>query len=431
MDDGEARGFPADYYRRMRSLPRSGLALVLPLLAACAFHRGTARPTPVILVSIDGFRYDFLDRGVTPVLVQLAASGVVAPLVPVFPSKTFPNHYTIVTGLYVEDHGIVGNTMYDPTLDAWFSMSDRRAVQDARWYGGEPIWVTAERQGVIAAPLLWPGSEAPIGGRHATYWVPFKEDLPEADRVDVVLGLLSGPPETRPRFATVYFDAVDEASHDQGPDGAAVDSALRAVDRAVGRLLDGLADLAIEANVLIVSDHGVVATSRDRVIFLDDYLDLAEVEVVDRSPVLQLRASPGRLDAVYQALHGKHPRLAVYWRDDLPARFRFRNHPRIAPIVAVADAGWEIGTHADFARSRRAFTGGQHGYDPANPSMHGILLAHGPAFASGIRAAPLQNVHLYQMLARLLGVEPAPNDGSPDSTRALLRSDGPRPTAAR
>lgn len=407
---------------------RPSLAPLVLLLAACA---GGSRvdPTPgpapgggtVLLVSIDGFRWDFLDRAAAPNLQRLAQGGVRAQwMVPAFPTLTFPNHYTLVTGLYPEHHGIVANNMRDATLGT-FRLSDSLAQRDARWWGGEPIWRTAERQGKRAGAFFWPGSEAAIGGSHPSHWRPYNDTFPNAARVDSVLDWLSLPKGQAPSVVTLYYSDVDHAGHDFGPDTPQTDSAIARVDSMIGRLMTGLAarKLTDRVNVIVVSDHGMIATSEQRVIKLDDYIALANIDVVDWSPVGTIIPKPGKEAAVYQALLNAHPRLKVYRKDEVPARLHFNGHARITPLVLVADPGWTIASTARLA-ARRPNAGG-HGFDNASREMGALFLASGPAFRQGVTVAPFQNIHVYDLLAHLIGVTPAPNDGSLDSVRSMLR----------
>ena len=380
-------------------------------------------PVPLVLVSIDGFRWDYRDRAATPALDRLAAEGVRAGrLVPVFPTLTFPNHYSLVTGLHPEHHGIVGNTMRDAALGT-FSLSDRAAVTDARWWGGEPVWVTAERQGQRAATMFWPGSEAAIGGVRPSDWAVYDGDVPAAARVDTVLAWLSRPAPRRPRLVTLYFEAVDHAGHEDGPDAPETVAAVEGVDRAIARLVTGL-DALGPVNLVVVSDHGMAALSPDRVVYLDDAAPrvAAQTDEVLWGATTLVWPRPGRLDSLAAALGGLD-HVRVYRRDapeadgGVPERLHFRASPRIAPLILVAEAGWTLTTRAR-ARPPR---GGTHGYDNAEPSMAGILIARGPGFRSGGTAVPtFRTVDVYEMLCQTLGLRPAPNDGDPAAARALL-----------
>ncbi len=416
-----------------RLLPAHPILLAaLLLLAGCQSTKPTEnapslQPT-VVLVSIDGFRADYLDRYEAPVLARLAAEGVRAErLIPSFPTKTFPNHYTLVTGLYPEHHGIVANTMYDPDFDASFSLGNRDAVADARWWGGEPLWVTAEKQGQRAGIYFWPGSEAAIGGVRPSYWKVFDEDVPGSARVDELLGWLDRPPEERPTFLTLYFSDVDHAGHDFGPDAPQVAEAIRTVDGYLGRLVEGLKARRLydQVNLIVVSDHGMAGTSADRVIFLDDYLDLEDVRVVDWNPVVMLRPEAGRADAVVEALRTV-PHLTVYRREEVPERLHYQAHVRIPPVIGLADEGWVITSKDYFERRPTRFDGGTHGYDPELPSMGALFVARGPALARGQVVGPFANIHVYNLMAAMLGLRPAPNDGDLDAVRHVL---SPAPAA--
>lgn len=404
------------------------LALLGPGAAAARPPAPAADVAPtLILVGFDGWRWDYTQRYAAPNVRRLAARGVSAPLVPSFPSKTFPNHYTIVTGLYPGHHGIVANSVHDPPSGRRLTMADRDEVRDAMWWGGEPLWVAAERAGRPTAPFFWPGSEAPILGLRPRHWLAYDDTLPGEARVDRVLELLDQPAAERPVFATLYFSDVDSAGHMSGPRSQAVADAVARVDGHLGRLLAGLAQrgLAERVNLVVVSDHGMAEGGADRVVVLDDGL-LEWLDVVDLNPTLGAIPRPGREAAAFAALARLHPRLSVYRREASPPHWRFREHPRVPPIVGVADEGWQVlrrsTVEAWRAEGRRGPVG-VHGYDPQRaPSMRGLLVAAGPAFREGLTLPPFENVHLYGALAAALGLTPAANDGEPRVSRSLLRA---------
>ncbi len=411
---------------RSSGMQKHPLVLLL-LLAACAGtpRSGVApRPAPtgqsVLLVSLDGFRWDYLDRGLTPSMTRLAERGVRAQwMTPSFPSKTFPNHYTIVTGLYPEHHGIVANNMYDSVLGR-FRLADTMAQSESRWWGGEPIWRTLQRQGGRAAPFSWPGSEAAIGGAHPWKWRRFDNAFPKAARVDSVLSWLSLPRGEAPTFVTLYYSDMDDAGHNFGPDSPEVDAALGVVDSMIGLLVDGLIarGLSDHVNLIIVSDHGMIETPANQVIALDNYINLDDVDVVDWTPVGAVSPKPGKEEAVYRALVNAHPHLKVYRKGEVPARFHFDSNPRITPLILVADPGWSIATKVRAATWKG---GASHGWDPDARGMGALFIAAGPAFRQGVTVAPFQNIHVYELLAHILGIVPAPNDGTLDSVRTVLR----------
>jgi predicted AlkP superfamily pyrophosphatase or phosphodiesterase len=404
--------------------------IAVGLLAACrtapqARPAGPSTAPPastVIMLSLDGWRWDYHTKATLPSLQRLIASGVrTEELVPGFPSKTFPNHYSIVTGLYPGHHGIIGNTMVDAGIQGRFTLADREQVGNAAWWGGEPLWVTVIRQGRPAAALFWPGSEAAIGGVRPSEWAPYDETVPNEQRVDLLLQWLDRPIERRPALLLTYFNDADEAGHHFGPDSPELTEALLRVDRAIGHLLSGLdaRGLTKQVNVVLVSDHGMATVSPDRVIALSDYLDLETVDVVDVNPNVAIMPKTMTADAVYRRLAHAHPHLHVYRKADAPTHWRFRTLARVPPIVGVADEGWSVVRRRMPADAH--FSLGNHGYDPRVRSMHGLFVASGPAFRRGTVVPAFENVSVYNVLARVLGVTPAPNDGDPAVVARLLR----------
>ena len=413
-----------------RGAPRARpafLALLAPLAVLLPGCWGEPPAPPpqhaLVLVGLDGFRADYLDSLPAPNLRALAARGVRAErMIPSFPSKTYPNHFTLVTGRYPAGHGIVANDMYDPALDAWFSLEDRASVRDARWWQAEPVWVTAERRGLRTAPLDWPGSEAPIGGIRPAAWEPYDHGRPPAARVRRLLDLLAQPPAERPRFLTLYLHEVDDAGHDFGPGSPELAAAVAEVDAAVGELLAGLERLGLAGttDVVAVADHGMASTPPEHAIFLDDLIDPAVARVVTWSPVLQLWPPDEQVEPTLARLRGAHPRLAVYGRGELPRRLRYSGNARIPPIVALADEGWYVTTRAEAAE--HAPDAGEHGYDPALASMGALFVAAGPSFRTGVVLPPFENVQVYPMLCSALGVPPVPGDWTLEEAPAALRS---------
>jgi predicted AlkP superfamily pyrophosphatase or phosphodiesterase len=404
-------------------------------LASCAspssapVTRASAAPERrLILISFDGFRHDYIERPAARRLRELAARGVRAErLLPSFPSKTFPNHYTIVTGLTPEHHGIVANVIRDSVLGT-FTLRDTLAQSESRWWGGEPIWITAELQGRRAAIVGWPGSEAPIKGRQATWWSRYNHDQPRAEKVQTMLDWLSLPASEAPALLLGYFHEVDGAGHTFGPSAPQVDSAIAQVDSALGALMDGIAarGMTDRVDIVVVSDHGMTPTSPTRAIVLDDYINLADVDVIDWNPVGALEPKPGAMDRVYAQLRGAHPALQVYKKGDVPAHFHFNAHPRITSLVLVAADGWTITSRAQVARWQRENWrgGGNHGFDPDLLTMGATFVAAGPSFAEGRVLPPVRNVHVYPLMAQVLGLRAAPSDGHADSLRAALRTRG-------
>jgi len=382
-------------------------------LGACATRPATpeAEAVPTILVSIDGFRPDYLERGVTPVMSRLAEAGVLAQMRPSFPSKTFPNHWTLVTGLRPDHHGMVDNNMEDPAIPGVkFTMSNKAAVADPRWWGpAAPIWVTAERQGVRTATMFWPGSDAAIQGVRPSRWRLYDQTVPAEARVDQVLAWLDEPAPQRPRFLTVYFDEVDTQGHHFGPASAEATQAVAHTDAAIGRLVEGLKARGLAANLIIVSDHGMAPVAPDRRIWLEDLVDPAFVRAMTSGAFLSAYPQPGHEVEVERALIRPHPHMQCWRKAEIPGRFQYGRNARVPPFFCLPQTGWEITTRAYAASHRTDY--GAHGFDPFDPEMRAVFLASGPAFRKGARPPVFDNVDVYPVLARVLGVRPEPNDG--------------------
>ncbi len=403
------------------------IAGVLLLLGApfCAAAEGPANGQIVILVGLDGFRWDYLEKFKPATLSRLAAGGVRAEkMVPSFPSLTFPNFYTIATGLRPEHHGIIGNNMFDPRTGESFSLGSK-AVGDGHWWEGEPIWVTAQKQGMRAACMFRPGSEAEICGMRPWQWKPFDHDVSPEARVTTVLQWMALPAAERPRLVTLYFHEADSAGHRFGPDAPETAAAVDQCDKAIAQLVEGIHKLDLDeaVNLVIVSDHGMAEVSPDRTIILSDLVKPAGVQVDFSGAVAGLRPPPELVGEVYAALAAKHDHFQVYRREEVPERLHFRDHPRIPPIVLMADEGWTIVKRpllGDVARA--AFLRATHGFDPALPSMGATFIGSGPSFKHGATIPPFDNVEIYSLLCKILGLKPAANDGENRLADAVLAS---------
>lgn len=380
---------------------------------------GDRRPAPtVILISIDGYRADYLHRGQSPTLEALAAEGASGPMRPSFPSVTFPNHYTLVTGLHPDHHGIVGNNMIDAELGR-FALGRAEAVTDRRWWdAGEPIWVTAENAGVRTGTMFWPGSEAAIRGVRPSHWTVFDQSMPGDARVDRVLDWMDLPPDRRPRLATLYFDIVDTAGHRHGPDAEETRQAVASVDASIARLIDGLKVRGLYDNtvLMVVSDHGMAATAPERALYLDDLIDISAVEIIYSGAVAFLNPRGGRRGEVEAGLVGRHAGAECWRKADIPPRFVLGSHPRVSQIVCAADVGWLIATRERPVNRN----GGAHGYDNRSPEMAAIFIAHGPGVRSGVTLTELDSVDVQPFLGRLLGIAVPPGDGGPEDTASAL-----------
>lgn len=407
---------------RLKKNSRMKISLAWALLTTVSLWQsiGVAQEQPyTILISFDGFRWDYIDRGYSPNLQHLAEDGArTLSLKPVFPSKTFPNHYTIVTGQYSEGHGLIANNYNDPFSGERYSLRDQQAVREAKWYLGEAFWETAERQGVRSASYFWPGSEMNLSYRRASYFHHYEHERPYEARVQGVLDWLQLPDAQRPRFITLYFDAVDGAGHWFGPDAPETNSAIARVDSMLGMLVDGLQRLGLreQTNVIVVSDHGMTDIDSTRTIWVDDLLGDLECDIEDRGPLMLLTPQNASVDEVYQVLKKSENRFRVYTRETMPENFHFARHPFIPPVVLLADIGWSLATH-----DRPVGGKGHHGFDPNHLDMHGIFYANGPSFKKGYRSGTIHNIDIYPLLCAIYGIEPRLNiDGRLERVEFLL-----------
>ncbi|NLA67731.1 MAG: alkaline phosphatase family protein [Gammaproteobacteria bacterium] len=382
-----------------------------------------AAPDTLLLVSIDGLHPDRINPVDSPNLVRLAAGGVQARwMTPSYPSLTFPNHYTIATGLRPDRHGIVHNSMHDEDLGT-FRLSDPEAVGTGDWWGGEPLWVTAEKAGMPTATMFWPGSEAAIDGVRPSRWHVYDEAVSAAERADTVAGWLLEPADTRPRFATLYFHAVDTAAHQSGPDSEEARRALAGIDAAIGGLLDALerGGRLARTNIVLVSDHGMAPVPPGNHLSVSDMVGMEQARISSIGQVVMIQPNPGHEGEVEARLLGRHEHYQCWRRGELPARWHYGTHPRIPAIVCQMDEGWDaVLPRMVEARSRGGMRG-SHGYDPALPSMRAVFIASGPAFRRGAEIGPIDNVDVYPLLARLLGIAPVDHDGDPAALLPALR----------
>jgi predicted AlkP superfamily pyrophosphatase or phosphodiesterase len=376
----------------------------------------------LILVSLDAFRWDYLQKFHPANLNRLAAEGVHAKkLIPMFPSLTFPNHHTIVTGLRPEHHGIINNNMYDPVTKETFAFN-KSDLQGPQWWGGEPIWATAIKQGRTADCLFWPGTGAAMAGTLPTEWKRYDGKPEPNDIVDMGLAWLAQPAEKRPCFISLYFHHTDTVGHKYGPDSPEVAVSVAQVDAAMGRLAEGLHRLKLDdiANVIIVSDHGMVGISPERTIALGDFVDLKTVQVDSSGAVAGLRPLDGNVDALYDAFKTKEKHFKVYRADTMPERFHYRGTTRIPPVIVVADDTWYLTKRSSTEPATREMNKATHGFDPELDSMGATFIAWGAAFRRGVTIDPVENVHIYNLLCATLGLKPAPNDGDDRLVKQVL-----------
>jgi predicted AlkP superfamily pyrophosphatase or phosphodiesterase len=373
----------------------------------------------VILVSFDGYRYDYAKKYGGANLLALGQRGATAPdgMIPSYPSVTFPNHYTIVTGLYPEHHGIVAMSFYDPARKQSYAFNNPATDADGTWYGGTPLWVLAEKQGMRTACLFWPGSEAEIQGMRPSYYLKFDDKIPGEKRVDQVLSWLRLPTEERPHFITLYFSEVDHAGHIFGPETDQVHEAVQHLDQFLGQLENGLSQLALPVDVIVVSDHGM-ETEQGPWINLDQYADLAGFET---SGSLLYAPSEQAAAKAYDSLRNASEKFHVYRRAEMPLRLHYDANPREGDPIIVPTGPYAIRALARTGTADRPPNKGVHGYDAETmQSMRAIFFAAGPDIRSGVIVEPFKNVGVFPLVETLLGLEQIPVDGSIGSLSGIL-----------
>jgi predicted AlkP superfamily pyrophosphatase or phosphodiesterase len=375
----------------------------------------------VILVSLDGFRYDYAAEYGAPNLAQIAADGASAPegMIPSFPSVTFPNHYSIVTGLYPEHHGIVENNFYDPARKESYAASKPGPTRDGSWYGGAPLWALAEKQGMRSACFFWPGSEAEIDGERPSFYVHFDAAFPDEQRIEQVIAWLKLPAAQRPHFITLYYYEPDHTGHEAGPDTPETGGAVRHVDALIGILIADLKTVHLPVDVIVLSDHGM-ATVEGNWIDLDRYADLSDF--VTNGSLLYAPSEQAAARA-YEQLHGASDKFVVYRRADVPAYLHFSSNPRIGDPVVIPTGPYMIRARAsenpEIAQPKAK---GEHGYDPRKmKSMRAIFYAEGPDIRPGSKLPPFENVDVYPLIAKILGLRIGPIDGHLGPVQGILR----------
>jgi predicted AlkP superfamily pyrophosphatase or phosphodiesterase len=381
----------------------------------------------VVLVSLDGFRYDYAKKYHAEHLLALGAQGASAPegMLPSYPSITFPNHYTIATGLYPEHHGIVANSFYDPERKEIYSYRDAKTVVDGTWYGGTPLWVLAEQQGMRSASFFWVGSEADIQGVRPTYYLKFDATFPNKKRVEQVLAWLQLPSEQRPHMITLYFSDTDTAGHRYGPDSAQVEESVHELDSEIGRLMDGIKESKLPVDLIVLADHGMAAVE-GAPIHLDQF-GLKTSWFVQITGANMYAKSEDDAQAAYEALRGKSDKFDVYRRARVPAYLHFDSNSRAGDPVVVPTGPYFIDVSEDAAAAEH-LPKGAHGYDATHmPEMKAIFVAAGPDIRPEIMLAPFENVNVYPLIARILGLDIAnlktgPIDGKLEVLEGVLKT---------
>ncbi|KAI3443647.1 hypothetical protein Pfo_000312 [Paulownia fortunei] len=384
----------------------------------------------VLLISSDGFRFGYQFKTEYPNIDRLIKNGTEAELglIPVFPTLTFPNHYSIVTGLYPAYHGIINNYFSDPLTGDQFTM----ASHEPKWWLGEPLWETVVNHGLKASTYFWPGSEVKKGSWNCPkdYCMLYNGSVPFEERVDTVLKYFDLPIDEIPSFMTLYFEDPDHQGHKVGPDDPQITEAVAGVDKMIGKLIRGLEERGVfeDVNIIMVGDHGMVGTCDKKLIFLDDLANWIEIPkewIQSYSPLLAIRPPPGysSKDIVAKMNEGlksgnvnNGEYLRVFLKEELPTRLHYSASDRIPPIIGLVEEGFKV----EQKRSKRQECGGAHGYDNAFFSMRTIFIAHGPQFARGKKVPSFENVQIYNLVTTILNIQGAPNNGTMSFAQSIL-----------
>ncbi|XP_020366912.1 ectonucleotide pyrophosphatase/phosphodiesterase family member 5 [Rhincodon typus] len=371
----------------------------------------------VLLVSFDGFRWDYIHRVPMPRFKYVMENGIhVNRVTNIFITKTYPNHYTLVTGLYAENHGIVANEMYDQALNKTFSMNGMDIYDPVWWDEAYPLWVTNQIQGHKSGAAMWPGTDVQIRGMYPTHYMIYNISVPFEDRVTQLIDWFRGKEPVN--FGLLYWEEPDQSGHEFGPDNPFMDKVIVDIDLKLGHLVEQLKNAGLwnTINLIVTSDHGMTQCSRDRIIELDLYIDRDLYTWIDFTPVSAILPKEGKNNEIYDALVNAHPHMTVYKKEDIPDRFHYKHNKRIQPIIAVADEGWTINQN----KTTGKFNLGNHGYDNTIKSMQPLLIAHGPAFKKNFTKETMDIVDLYPLICHLLGIDPMSNNGTLNNVQELL-----------
>jgi len=391
----------------MKSLLKLFLLQVLILTLSLSLY---AQDKPyVILISMDGFRWDYIYRGITPNLNKLADEGIHAlSLRPSFPSKTFPNHYSIITGMYPENHGIIFNSFTNTFTGETYRIGDTISTRQSKWYKGEAFWETANRHNIKTASFFWVGSEQDIEYKRPTYFHHYNQNISFEERVNGVIKWLQLPENERPQFITLYFEEPDSKGHSFGPNSPETNKAIALVDSMLGLLINKLKNIGMEdkVNIIVVSDHGMAEISDERIINIEEILKNYKCKFYGMGTSIMIDAEPDKLNEIYAALKKNEKNYRVYMKDEIPEYFHFSKNPFILPIIVIAETGWTLVTNDYFKKERRYSLRGDHGFDNHHLDMHGIFIAKGPAFRSGYKTGTLWNVDVYPLLCKIFKITP-------------------------
>lgn len=394
-------------------MKRSFLVLVL-LLSVWTTTFSQEKEPIVILISLDGFRHDYVERFQPENLIRFISEGTAAKgLIPSFPTKTFPNHYTIATGMLPEHHGLVDNAFYEPAKNQVYTMGNREIVQDGYWYGGTPIWVLAEQKGIKAASYFFVGTEAPIQGVRPSYYFDYDGGVPNLTRIAKVFDWLRLPAVERPRLITLYFSDMDDTGHRYGPNNdLELKKTLDRLDHELGALFEGLESFDLPIHVVLVSDHGMTEVKQENLILLEDLTAGIQGQVVNNGALAHLHLEDSKeKKKVIQLLLSRNPNISI---DDLSTTENYSDltafPQRKGNLLILPKEGYyltDVRGKVRYQNNAARFQTqvfGEHGFTPRYVDMQGIFYAKGPQIKEGLKLEPFQNIHIYPLLCRILGL---------------------------
>ena len=399
-------------------------ALIIILFAALTYSQSQSY---VILISFDGYRWDYVNRGITPNINLIINEGVKAiSFKAVSPTKTFPSHISIVTGMYPENHGIIFNEFNDKFKNIYYNTRDSVQVRNSKWYKGEAFWETAGRQGIITASYFWPSSDLDLDYRNPEYYHHYVHKRPYEDRIKGVLEWLEYPYDKRPHFITMYFDLTDGIGHRYGPISPEIDMAISSLDSTLGNLLSGLEEIQMRdsVNIILVSDHGMTEVHFEKIINVEEMLVGYQFVSSNSGPVMMISADDGDIEKIYSLLKKNENHYKVYLKTDIPPFYHFSKSPMISEILLVAEMGWAVITNKDLKWMKPENYNGNHGYDNLHLDMQGVFIAGGPHFKNGYKTGTINCLDVYPLLCKIFNIIPNNNiDGKLERIEFILNED--------
>jgi predicted AlkP superfamily pyrophosphatase or phosphodiesterase len=399
-------------------------AFLIILFAALSYSQ--SQPY-VILISFDGYRWDYVNRGITPNVNSLIGDGAKAvSFKPVFPTKTFPSHISIVTGMYPENHGIIFNEFNDKFHNSNYNTRDSVQLRNSRWYKGEAFWETARRQGIITASYFWPSSDLDLDDRNPEYYYHYVHKRPYEDRIKGVLEWLQYPYDKRPHFITMYFDLTDGVGHRYGPNSPEINMAISSLDSTLGNLLSGLEEIQMRdsVNIILVSDHGMIEVHFEKIINVEEILEGYQFVHSNSGPVMMISADGGDIEKIYSLLEKNENHYKVYLKNDIPPYYHFSKSPMISEILLVAEMGWAVITNKNLKWMKPEKYNGNHGYNNHHLDMHGVFIAAGPQFKNNYKAGTINSLDVYPLLCKIFNIIPNNNiDGKLERIEFILNTE--------